>query len=225
MVAGDSDRVVVGCAGLPQGLRRERFFEHVALLETDALSRASVKPKTLRKWREDAPNGAFSLVAPPPLGALSRDRTDAVEKLARAVEALAPQVVLLRTPADISPSAHHRAELAALAGELPAGDHAIAWEPLGLWTVDAARAVADALGWMVAFDPLAPEVEGQETRTPDADQVYFRLTGIGSGRRRFSDDDLYAVADRVRDAERAWVVFANLDKHRDARRLRALLDE
>ena len=53
----------------------------------------------------------------------------------------------------------------------------------------------------------------------------MRLSGLGSARRQFSSDQLEVIADELDACERAWVVFANIDAYRDARRFRSLVAE
>jgi len=47
-------RIRIGCAGLPQGLRRQRYFEQLSFLETAATFASLPRPSVLRRWREEA---------------------------------------------------------------------------------------------------------------------------------------------------------------------------
>jgi len=87
-----------------------------------------------------------------------------------------------------------------------------------VWQDDDAYALADELDLVLARDPLAPEPP--ELR---GDTGYFRLAGLGMARRSFSDDQLERLQCAVEDCSRAWVVFCNPDKFRDARRFEALV--
>lgn len=234
MVASSSNiatRIRVGCAGLPPRTGRERYFERLPFLELDAMYAQPVKVAALRKWRKEAPEGAgFSLVAPRVLGERSfRDGDDvreARERLLEAADVLEAEVVLLRTAPEFSPSAANRAALREFVDALrPAlgEQRALAWEPRGIWEPTAARAFGAELGLAVVEDPLArdPLAEGA-TLLPEV--AYLRLTGLGTARRHFPGDLLEDLADIVRECERAWVVFANLEAFKDAAKFLKMLE-
>lgn len=130
--------VSVGCAGIPQGLRRSRYFERLRYLEVAATFQEPPKLAVVRKWTEDLPVGArFGVVAwqlithtagrRGHVGLRSATTTLSPEQLARAghfhdapvvrdawartaavADALDAEVIVFRTPADFTPSAANR---------------------------------------------------------------------------------------------------------------------
>jgi uncharacterized protein YecE (DUF72 family) len=102
---------------------------------------------------------------------------------------------------------------------LPAHDGiTLAWEPHGLWEPQQASALANEIGLVYALDPLQ-----LETPPPDEPRAYFRIHGLGIYRGKLGDDLLELLADMVDSYERAWVVFANVEKLGDAQRFHRLL--
>ena len=134
----DSPAILVGCAELPPGLRRVRYFQRRRYLEVADTMYQLPKLSVLSRWSGDAePNGRFGLLAPQvithkpdPRGYrrggdnLAREQladagwfraTDlvvrSVEEFARVVRSVPTDAVLFRAPADFSPSAANREAL------------------------------------------------------------------------------------------------------------------
>ncbi len=239
--------VRVGCAGLPSGVSRVHYFEHLDLLETDMTFFEPPREVALRRWRAEAPPGcAFSALAwqlithesgspgyarlPHPLDpALAHDVghfrptqavRDAWTRTMGAARALGTEVILFQTPPSFAPSEPNRDALRRFFGEV-AVDHddvTLAWEPQGLWETSHASALANELGLVYALDPLQLEVP-----PPEEPKAYFRIHGLGIYRNKLADDMLELLADMVEGYERAWVVFANVEKYRDAERFHRLV--
>src|SRR5262249_50623817 len=154
--------VRVGCAGLPSGVSRAAYFEHLDLLETDLTFFEPPRDVALRRWHKEAPEGcAFSalawqlvthetgtpgyqrLAAPlaPELAIQVggfRDTPvvrEAWQRTRASAEALGAEVVLFQTPVSFAPTEANRTALRRFFGEI-AADHGglvMAWEPTGLW--------------------------------------------------------------------------------------------
>ncbi len=206
--------VRIGCAGLPPGMNRAKYFETLCFLEADVLIRGGIKPSVLKRWRKETPERCgFALIADP-----------AEAELAKAVESAAilrAEALVFRSPPNASPSARNRDAIAALFGAVPDETRAtttLIWVPGGLWEVDAARRFAERHSVVAAEDPLRPDADVSVANT-----AYFQLSGLGLSRRRYSDDQLEFLAELASASDRAWVVFSNDDKWRDARRLDQLL--
>jgi uncharacterized protein YecE (DUF72 family) len=230
-------------------MHRSRYFEHLALLESDVVFYSSVKASALKRWRKDTPAGrGYSVLASlrithrptrelakklrPPLSADERTAaghfadTDVVRgglaDTLVAVEQLDAEAVVFRTPAAFTPTVAHREAMARFFRDEVTADlrtrATLVWDPEGVWEDAEAYELATELGLVLARDPLAPE-------PPEiwGNVAYFRLTGLGQARRKFSDDQLEQLAYALEGMERAWVVFGNPDKYRDARRFKALL--
>jgi uncharacterized protein YecE (DUF72 family) len=244
---GETDALIrVGCAGLPSGLARQHYFEHVDFLEVDEAFHELPGESAMRRWRNEAPPDAgFSLLAwqlvthdadtpgysrlrtpltPEVRGKVGSFRAtaevaDAWTRSVTLARALRAEVILLSTPAGFAPSEANREALRRFKGEVAGNTEgiAIAWEPRGLWEPGQAASMARELGWIYALDPLQ-----LETPPPDGDAAYFRLHGLGV-HRKVSDDLLDVLAEMVEGYPRAWVVFANAERFADAKRFHRLL--
>jgi uncharacterized protein YecE (DUF72 family) len=213
-----SDSVHVGTADLPQGIGWERYFEKLAFVETTILAEKSARPSVLARWRSAAPGpGAFAVVAPP------IDQKVAPFLVASA--ALQPSVLVFRTPASFSPSAHNRDALKRYFEEMPEVDAVRVWQPDGLWDARTAVKLATEMGVVFGVDPLVRD----PTKEPpgfftslEVPEMYFRITGLGRGARKLASSQLDELCDIVGAYERAWVVFATTDSLADATRFRRI---
>jgi hypothetical protein len=145
------------------------------------------RASTLRQKRGQAPdNLVLALRAPKSamIGANGPLRFDAeleagLTWLLAAREALSAKLVVLATPADLTPGARSRELLAAYVAKLPRDpERPFVWAPQGAWEREQAERVASDLGLVLAFDPL-------EDDCPDGPIAYARLVAIGA-RRSFS---------------------------------------
>ncbi|WP_428268451.1 DUF72 domain-containing protein [Haliangium sp.] len=125
----------IGCADLPPGLSRRRYFERLGYLETTATLLGIPRRAVLRGWREEAAGpGRFGLIAPqiithrPGRKGYRRSKVtlspaelaqagafratevvaQATEALAQAAEVIAASVIVFRSPPDFAPSAANR---------------------------------------------------------------------------------------------------------------------
>jgi uncharacterized protein YecE (DUF72 family) len=203
--------------------------KYVAKLRfAELLPRAPLpRPATLRRMRHDLPEG-FTLALRAPqstlCGARGPLRFDAALEAAfawllQARDALAAKLLVLPTPADVTPGARDRELLAALCAKIPRaeGQHLV-WIPNGPWEPEDAADLARSLGLVLGFDPLLqPKPAGPVT--------YARLLALGA-RRSFSDSILERVHDLL--TEDADVEsFAAIDAERSfdhAVRLQTLAD-
>jgi hypothetical protein len=99
--------------------------------------------------------------------------------LLAARDALSAKLVVLPTPADLTPGARSRDLLAAYLDKLPREpERPYVWAPSGPWEREQAERVAMDLGLVLAFDPL-------EDDCPAGPVAYARLVALGA-RRSFS---------------------------------------
>jgi hypothetical protein len=99
--------------------------------------------------------------------------------LLAARDALNAKLVVLATPADLTPGPRSRELLAAYVAKLPRDpERPFVWAPQGAWERELAERVASDLGLVLAFDPL-------EEDCPEGPIAYARLVAIGA-RRSFS---------------------------------------
>jgi uncharacterized protein YecE (DUF72 family) len=185
------------------------------------------RPGTLRKWRQQLPEG-FQLALRAPRAALesaagplraSPEREEAMRWTLDAADALAADWVVLATPPALSPGGRSRDLLQALVESLPktANRHWV-WAYGGAWEDTEAQRVAAELGLVCAFDPL-------ESERPAGPHVFARLRALGH-RRSFSDASLQDAIDTiVPDVTELGVVSIDAERaFQYASRLQTLID-
>jgi uncharacterized protein YecE (DUF72 family) len=194
----------------------ERYAERLDLLEVSSEPKLLPPPKRLRKMRESVPRGFhFSVVLPSALSALPSSGVEAL--LAPALEAaraLEASWLLLRTLPAVTPSERSRKRLRELVAAM-AGGPRVAWEPRGVWTPEDAEGFAREIGVALVRDL------GQAD-APDGPVVYTRLRALGQ-QSRISQGAIERIAERLEDAEEAYVVVEGRGAPGVARRLRAEL--
>jgi len=199
----------------------EAYAKRFDLLEVRLA--AADKPKqgptaaTLRKWRKAAPpHFEFVTVLGPALGKV-RPSAELDAELAIALEwitILQCRMVLLPTPADVTPSQLSRDRIAKLCDRLPRDVTQVAWEPRGVWEVDDAAVFAKKLGITVVVDPTRDPV-------PLGPVAYARLRAIGESR-SFGPAALERVTKAVGDRREAYVVIDSPTALTECKRLRSL---
>ncbi len=197
-----------------------RFAE---LLPRPPLPRAA----TLRRMRHELPEG-FTLALRAPHSTLCSARgplrfDPALERsfgwLLQAHDALDAKLLVLPTPADLTPGARDRELLSELAARLPRapGRHFV-WMPSGPWEIEDAATLAASLDLVLGFDPLLqPRPAGRVT--------YARLLALGA-RTGFSDavlEDVCALLEGEPEAE-SFVAIDAARSFEYARRLQKLAD-
>ena len=131
-----------------------------------------------------------------------------------------------------SASAQNRDRLRHYFGELaPASAFPKAirvWEPGTLWETEAAVAMAEELGLVLAVDALAENPRGGSAPRPvdlvPRDIGYLRQRGLGRSK-GFRPHELEELAELADEFGRAFVVFAHPDKNRDAKALTKLFGQ
>lgn len=230
----------VGCAELPPGMNRGKYFEKLALLEIAAFATSNPTPKAVRGWRSKSPaHVRFSLMASSELTQsksfpVNDTGREATAKLSDACQVLSAEAVVFKTPADFSPSVGNRDRMKAYFSEIATqeafGTTKRVWEPAGLWEPKAIGKVAEELDLLVTIDPLAQDpldeysafVAEQMARGP----AYLRIHGLGISRRRFEPYQLEMLAEMLDEVEQSWVLFAHPGKYPDALAMnRALADQ
>ncbi|MFI5305973.1 MAG: hypothetical protein ACHQ53_01395 [Polyangiales bacterium] len=152
------------------------------------------RPATLRRMRHGLKEG-FTLALRAPQSTLCSAsgplRFDAALEqafgwLLQARDALAAKLLVLPTPAEVTPGARDRERLADLSARIPRepGQHVV-WIPNGPWEPDDAAELAASLGFVLGFDPLLQPM-------PDGPVAYARLLALGA-QQRFSDSILERV--------------------------------
>jgi uncharacterized protein YecE (DUF72 family) len=173
---------------------------------------------TLRRWRRSVPpTFEFAVVAGPNLARLRPgEALDAeLESMLAAATLLESRVLVVATPADVTPGKLWRDRLAKIIDRLPRDASTVVWEPSGLWELEDAAAQAKKWGVVVAVDPSRDEV-------PEGPVAYGRLRAIG-GTRAFSNAALSRVAAAIGERRDAYVLLETTGALKEAKTLRALV--
>jgi uncharacterized protein YecE (DUF72 family) len=125
------------------------YAKRFDLLEVRGVDAANLKQApnaaTLRKWRKAVPpQFEFAVVAGPNVGKLKAGGALETELAAMLTTAttLESRLVVIPTPADMTPSKLWRDRFAALLERLPRDATAVVWEPSGLWELEDAAVQA-----------------------------------------------------------------------------------
>lgn len=199
------------------------YAKRFDLLELRGLDAANLKlapnAATLRRWRKGVPPSfEFSVVAGPNVGKAKPSEAFDVElaALKETATTLQARVVVVATPADVTPSKLWRDRLAKVWDALPRDATTVVWEPAGLWELeDAAEQAARWGGVVVAVDPARDEV-------PAGPVAYGRLRALG-GTRAYSTAALARVAEAIGERRDAYVVFETAGALKEAKTLRGLV--
>lgn len=213
--------IKIGCSGFP--VSRPRYFQRYATVEIADTFEALPRPQTLKRWREEAPEGfeyavwAWRPITHPGSGPAARDGhfrdtaevARAWERFSEVVEALRPRFVVFPTPPSFHNSADHLRDLYRFFKSLRRRDFTPVWEPRGGgWGEDLVRKVCADLRL------LQGGVEGSGS------VVYCRTGG-----RQGPPEDA-ELADLVRriDGRPAYVYCRGVSGWKDAERLSALTE-
>lgn len=198
------------------------YAKRFDLLELRGLDAASLKQApsaaTLRRWRRAVPpRFEFVVVAGPNVGRLRPGAAlDAeLDAMLGAATLLESRVLLVQTPADVTPSKLSRDRFAKLLERIPRDARTVVWEPSGLWELEDAAAQAKRWGVTLAVDPARDEV-------PPGPIAYGRLRMQGATR-SFSSAALARVAHAIGERRDAYVVIETPGALKEAKILRQLV--
>ena len=164
--------------------------------------------KTPLTARQAAECGAFRV----------NDTTRAAwERTTQAARAVRATAILFQCPASFRPEPENVENMRAFFGaiERPAGVRFL-WEPRGKWDPELVRGICGELGLTHAVDPFVDE-------TVTRGIVYWRLHGLGSAYRAYTDEELRRLAALVRPGEETYAMFNNIPRPADSRRFLAML--
>lgn len=198
------------------------YAKRFDLLEVRGLDAASLRlapsAATLRRWRKAVPpQFEFSVVAGPGLARLKAGEAYDAELAAmlETAKVLEARVLLVATPAEVTPSKLWRDRLAKLLDQLPRDASHVVWEPSGLWELDDAAIQARKWGVTVAVDPARDAM-------PAGPVAYGRLRSLG-GTRAYSTTALQKIATNIGERRDAYVIFETAGALKEAKQLRALV--
>jgi uncharacterized protein YecE (DUF72 family) len=174
-------------------------------------------PATLRKWRKAVPpHFEFVVVLGASIGKL-RPSPELETDLATALEAitiLQSRMVLLPTPAEVTPTQLSRDRIGRLLERLPRDVTQVAWEPRGVWEVEDAAVFAKKSGIALVVDPTRDPI-------PTGPVAYGRLRALGESR-SFGPAALERVADAIGERREAYVIIDSPTALTECKRLRSV---
>lgn len=198
------------------------YAKRFDLLEVRGVDAAKLKlapsTATLRKWRRGVPpQFEFGVVAGPNVGKLKA--SDALEAelaaMLATVDLLEARLLLVPTPADVTPSKLWRDRFAKLLDRLPRDVSTVVWEPSGLWELEDAAVQAKQWGVVLSVDPSRDIV-------PLGPVAFGRLRALG-GTRAYSVAALEKIAEAIGDRRDAYVVIETTNALKEAKALRRLI--
>lgn len=164
----------------------------------------------------------ISMVAPPTLWGepdwplrdpeVTRKELARLENMARA---LAPRVIVFRTPPAVRPGTVAFQRFLDVAARVKDLAPIRVWDPQGVWERQDARKAVHATGLLVTADPLRDPIEGEPV-------VYARMRGLGSDR-RYHIGRMEDLAAALADTEEAFVVFDTPTGYAEAIRFARML--
>lgn len=226
----------VGLCGFTVAVRE--YYETFPVVEVQQTFYEPPAPQTLLRWREQSPEGfeftmkAWQLIThrttsstyrrlKTPLsdaelaGAGAFQLTDTVirgwETTLKCARVLRATAILFQCPASFRPLPENTDNMRRFFEkvERPEGVRLL-WEPRGAWPDELLLDLCRDLGLIHVVDPFL-----RDTVTPEL--TYWRLHGIGSHYRPYSDAELADLARRVPDSE-TYVMFNNIPRVNDAQR-------
>jgi uncharacterized protein YecE (DUF72 family) len=173
---------------------------------------------TLRRWRKSVPpHFDFSVVAGPHLsrakpGRLADRELDAAKA---AIDELQARCFVLRTPAEVTPTALWRDRIGKIAAKLPRDATRFVWEPGGVWEVEDAAEQARSWDATLLVDPAKDTV-------PAGAVAYVRLRALG-GTRAFTSSALERIVEAVGPRREVFAIIETDSALAEAKRLRGLV--
>ncbi len=236
-MGGYPGRLRVGCAGFPRP--RPECYEALNAVEIQQTFYHPLPVRTARMLRQEAPPGfeftlrAWQLITHDPASPSYRrlrfpipeDRRDAFgffkdteevwaawQKTDEVAQALRAKVVLFQTPARFEPTPANLENVRRFFLRVDRRDYLLAWEPRGHWPAETLRPLCEQLDLVHVVDPFV-------SRTLYGRRRYYRLTGMGEYRHRYTDRELDRLAALLRRHPDAWCMFATHHMFEDAGRL------
>jgi uncharacterized protein YecE (DUF72 family) len=173
---------------------------------------------TLRKWRRAVPpQFEFAVVAGPSIGKLKPGEAFETElaALLATITTLEARLIVVPTPADVTPSKLSRDRFARVLERLPRDATTVVWEPGGLWELDDAALAAQNWGVVLSVDPARDVV-------PPGPVAFGRLRALG-GTRAYSTAALEKVAQAIGQRRDAYVVLETTNALKEGKTLRRVI--
>ncbi len=241
----------MGCCGWAVKGGRRAYYREFPTVEVQQTFYKLPKPETVRKWRDEAPEGfvfcmkAWQGVSHPSSsptwrragfkpGRLSgygflrptKEVQQAWELTADAATELGAEIIIIQTPPNMPDDSQTIENAEHFFAEAATSRFKIGWEPRGLLArrTEAIRKICNRTGIIHVTDLL------RIRPATSADTLYTRLHGLG-GREvnysyKYTDEDLEGLAAAIkqhRDVKTAYVLFNNLSMAVDAKRFKSFI--
>ncbi|HVG24292.1 MAG TPA: DUF72 domain-containing protein [Thermoanaerobaculia bacterium] len=218
-------------------INAETYFQHFDALEVQQTFYEPPSRVTMDRWREQAPDGfvftikAWQIITHRSTSTTYRrlktevDRDEcgafrvndtvlaAWQKTRECARILRAKAILFQCPASFKPTDENVENMRRFFGGIERMKNvAYLWEPRGAWPDDLLLDVCRELRLVHTVDPFL-----RDSVTPEL--TYWRLHGIGSHYRPYTDDELQSLAARVPHDD-TWVMFNNIPRVGDAKRFR-----
>jgi uncharacterized protein YecE (DUF72 family) len=228
--------IKVGLCGFTMAVRD--YFETFGVVEVQQTFYEPPAPRTILRWREQAPEGfeftmkAWQLIThrsssttyrrlrtplerPEEAGAFQLTPTvmRGWETTLDAARILRATAILFQCPASFRPVPENVENMRRFFTtiERPPGVRLL-WEPRGAWPDDLLATICDELSLVHVVDPFLRS-------SIHTDLVYWRLHGIGNHYHVYTDAELRDLARRIDPASReTYVMFNNIPRVGDAQR-------
>ena len=218
----------------------DRYFDLFDTLEVQQTFYEPPSRVTMDRWREQAPAGfvftikAWQVITHRSTSStyrrlksdINRDEAGAFrvndtvlaawQKTRECARVLRAKAILFQCPASFKPTEENVGNMRRFFGEIermPGVDYL--WEPRGGWPDDLLVDVCRELQLVHTVDPFL-----RDSVTPEL--TYWRLHGIGSAYRAYTDEELQSLAARVPAGE-TYVMFNNIPRAGDAKRFATFL--
>ena len=134
-----------------------------------------------------------------------------------AARLLRAKAILFQCPASFKPTAENVANMRRFfAGIDRLDDVRFLWEPRGDWPDDLLIELCRDLDLVHTVDPFL-----RDSVTPEL--LYWRLHGIGSAYRPYTDEELQSLAARLPEEGEAYVMFNNIPRVGDAKKFMTMV--
>jgi uncharacterized protein YecE (DUF72 family) len=198
------------------------YAKRFDLLEVRGVDAANLRQApsaaTLRRWRRSVtPQFEFAVSAGPNVGKLKASEAfeTELEAMLATATVLESRLLVVSTPADVTPSKLSRDRFAKLLDRLPRDVATVVWEPSGLWELEDAAVQAKKWGVVLAVVPARDLV-------PVGPVAFGRLRALG-GTRAYSTAALERVASAIGERREAYVLIETAGALKEGKTLRRLV--
>ncbi|MEO0095480.1 MAG: DUF72 domain-containing protein [candidate division WOR-3 bacterium] len=226
--------IKIGCCGFP--VARERYYKKFSVVEVQSTFYDFVNPKTLEKWRAEAPEDfefvlkAFQFITHPAssptyrrakqidnirlknLGNFqpTKEILECYKILTEYADILKTKVIIFQSPPGFKPERENIKNMERFFNKIDRKNLLFGWEPRGNWLPETIKIVCEKLDLIDVVDPfLRDSTHGKI--------FYFRLHGGKGYKHKFTDEELKTLAEKIK-GKTGYVMFNNIKMFEDGQR-------